>query len=234
MAWRSAFLAFSVIWFATVWSAAVQAQEASYVLDIPAAKADVSLKALAKATGKSLLFDYREVQDTDTNSLHGTYTLKEALAVLLANTGLASKITRGEVITIEPVPQSTAKTDDAGSERPGKAAAAARSRRARAADDDKSGAFVIEEILVSARKVRENLQNTPVSVSAFTGEKLETRQVFDTQDLDHGKTDRVGPQRRAGAEHPPGSVPGRGNLLEVPPAKAGAAVKGEKHHDAVP
>ncbi|MGQ9427355.1 TonB-dependent receptor [Gilvimarinus sp. F26214L] len=43
---------------------------------------------------------------------------------------------------------------------------------------------VLEEIVVTARKVEENLQETPVAVSAFTGEALARRQINSTDDLD--------------------------------------------------
>jgi iron complex outermembrane recepter protein len=42
----------------------------------------------------------------------------------------------------------------------------------------------LEEIIVTARKVEENLQDTPIAITAFTGEALADRQVFDTSTLD--------------------------------------------------
>lgn len=42
---------------------------------------------------------------------------------------------------------------------------------------------VLEEILVTARKFEENLQTTPIAVSAFTEEALERRQIQTTEDL---------------------------------------------------
>jgi iron complex outermembrane recepter protein len=42
----------------------------------------------------------------------------------------------------------------------------------------------LEEIIVTARKVAENLQETPIAITAFTGAALEDRQVFSTDVLD--------------------------------------------------
>ena len=42
----------------------------------------------------------------------------------------------------------------------------------------------LEEITVTARKVEENLQDTPISITAITGTALEDRQVFRTDTLD--------------------------------------------------
>ena len=44
-------------------------------------------------------------------------------------------------------------------------------------------AGTLEEITVTARKVSENLQDTPIAISAFSGASLENRQVFSTDKL---------------------------------------------------
>ncbi|MGH8189293.1 MAG: TonB-dependent receptor, partial [Steroidobacteraceae bacterium] len=42
----------------------------------------------------------------------------------------------------------------------------------------------LEEIIVTARKVEENLQETPIAITALSGGDLEDRQVFNTNVLD--------------------------------------------------
>ena len=44
--------------------------------------------------------------------------------------------------------------------------------------------YTLEEITVTARKVSENLQDTPIAITAITGNALEDRQVFSTNVLD--------------------------------------------------
>lgn len=51
--------------------------------------------------------------------------------------------------------------------------------------EDKKSGYALEEITVTARKVEESLQDTPIAISAFTGEGLERRQIFSTDDLDN-------------------------------------------------
>jgi iron complex outermembrane receptor protein len=46
-----------------------------------------------------------------------------------------------------------------------------------------SPAGTLEEITVTARKVEENLQETPIAITAYTGDALENRQVFSTDEL---------------------------------------------------
>lgn len=43
--------------------------------------------------------------------------------------------------------------------------------------------FAIDEIVVTAQRVEENLQDTPISVTAFTDESLKNRQIISTDDL---------------------------------------------------
>ncbi|MGH1471476.1 MAG: TonB-dependent receptor [Cellvibrionaceae bacterium] len=45
------------------------------------------------------------------------------------------------------------------------------------------GVSFLEEIVVTARKVTENLQETPVAVSAFTSESMDRRMIVGTEDL---------------------------------------------------
>ncbi|HTU65290.1 MAG TPA: TonB-dependent receptor [Steroidobacteraceae bacterium] len=60
-------------------------------------------------------------------------------------------------------------------------ASAALVSTAQAQDPD---GFALEEITVTARKVAENLQDTPIAITAFTGDALADRQVFSTDLLD--------------------------------------------------
>jgi iron complex outermembrane receptor protein len=41
----------------------------------------------------------------------------------------------------------------------------------------------LEEVIVTARRVRENQQDTPVAITAFSGDALEKRQIFETDQL---------------------------------------------------
>jgi iron complex outermembrane receptor protein len=47
-----------------------------------------------------------------------------------------------------------------------------------------SGARQLEEVIVTARRFEERLQDTPVSISTFTAQELNERMVFSTEDLD--------------------------------------------------
>ena len=53
-----------------------------------------------------------------------------------------------------------------------------------AAQPRTSAGGTLEEITVTARRVEENLQDTPLAVSVFSGDALVERQVFETTELD--------------------------------------------------
>jgi len=63
---------------------------------------------------------------------------------------------------------------------PGHAQDAEKQKKETAADHG-----TLEELIVTARKFQENLQDTPVSVTALSAEGLERRQITSTEDLDN-------------------------------------------------
>lgn len=52
------------------------------------------------------------------------------------------------------------------------------------AQAQESGAMALEEVIVTARRREENLQDVPISVTALSAEALERRQIFSTVDID--------------------------------------------------
>src|SRR5688572_28247089 len=53
-----------------------------------------------------------------------------------------------------------------------------------AAQGQPSSDGTLEEVIVTARRVEENLQDTPLAVSVFSGDALTARQIFETTELD--------------------------------------------------
>lgn len=70
------------------------------------------------------------------------------------------------------------------------------------AQAQESGRLVLEEIIVTSQKRVENLQDTPIAISAFGSDELERRQVVNTRDLMGSVASLNGME----------SSPGRGNL----------------------
>ncbi len=60
-----------------------------------------------------------------------------------------------------------------------------------AAENDARSSMVIEEIIVTARKRSENLQETPISITAFTAGNLEARQITSISEIDEATPNLV-------------------------------------------
>jgi len=52
-----------------------------------------------------------------------------------------------------------------------------------AAQSESAGAGTLEQIIVTARRVEENLQDTPIAVTVLSGDELTDRQIFNTTEL---------------------------------------------------
>jgi iron complex outermembrane recepter protein len=80
----------------------VQADElgVEYELDIPAARADVAVKRLARQTGHLVIFQSADIEKIETTALKGRFTVQQALDKLFNNTALSGGLTRRGVITV--------------------------------------------------------------------------------------------------------------------------------------
>src|SRR5215510_14354020 len=65
------------------------------------------------------------------------------------------------------------------------------SARGQDATPTEEGSFGLEQVTVTARRVNEDLQKTPVAITAFTPEGLERKQLFRTDDLDQSTPNMV-------------------------------------------
>ncbi|WOH38719.1 TonB-dependent receptor [Thalassotalea fonticola] len=76
------------------------ASERKFDFNIPSAEAKHALEIIAKQTGSNLLYPPEKLSNLQTNSLRGSFTLPEALKVLLDGTSIEALITPKGVIII--------------------------------------------------------------------------------------------------------------------------------------
>ncbi|MDC1513865.1 TonB-dependent receptor [Porticoccaceae bacterium] len=166
-----------------------------YQIDISHQDAEQALKALAKQTGIQLLFPYDLVKTLRTRPLQGQFNVLEALDILLQDTGLHGGLTDSGVITISQT----------GTNQNGKGKsmnikhrksllatlvglfAAGGAATATAQDEMQESARaqnVLDEIIVTAEKREASMQDVPITISAFTGDRLEQSGVTETLDLE--------------------------------------------------
>ncbi|MEJ7935842.1 TonB-dependent receptor [Sphingobium sp. AN558] len=159
------------------------AEEAAYSLNIPAQDLDRALRTLARATHMQITFDAALLSGKRTQALKGSYTPRTALGLLLKDTGLVGQTGSSGLIIIRPAPAHVPAALSAPAA--GRARAAQPSNNvphlSPAADDAQTSN--IADIIVTAQKRAERLQDVPISVSAFNAQQLQTQQINTTSDL---------------------------------------------------
>ncbi len=181
------------------------APDAHHVVKIAAQPLGTALQELANQSGIQIIFFSKLAEGHEAPALNGQFTPQSALGILLRGTDLTFRQLNEK--TIQVVPGTTfRKTSNAFSGSPsppalplsdiGNAAVVdtswpLRLVRAQAQEPtlSPSGApaealhGTVQEVIVTARRVRENQQDTPVAITAFNGDGLLQRQVFATDKL---------------------------------------------------
>ncbi len=156
-----------------------QPVQAAQVYTQQALPMNIALKQFANAARLQIMFSDREVQGTYAPALNGRYTVEEALDRLLTGSGLAHKTVRGKVVIIQ-----RAATPIKVSSREGRPVARMVKAEPAGADAESASASPgVEEIVVTAQKRAENLQKTPLAISAVTAETIEARAITSTANL---------------------------------------------------
>jgi len=137
-------------------------------LDIPHQPLATALPELGRQADVDVVF-YADIgKDTWAPALKGRYTAEEALRTLLADTRLEAEFTSPRVVvirvaeaTVSPKPPATTRTGSAG-------------RRADPTPtaSTQGGGAGFEEVVVTAQKREERLQDVPVPATAITGASL--------------------------------------------------------------
>jgi len=148
---------------------------------IPETTATEALKLYAQQSGRQVLYPYDRVSNFQSNALKGRYKPSKALLKLFKNTGLIAFVDDNNNLVVRVA---TAEEKDMSKAKKGWRLASLFSAvlAANAAIAQSSGSL-LEEVVVTARKVEENLQETPVAVSAFTEAAIERRMLVTTEDL---------------------------------------------------
>ncbi|MDB5908458.1 MAG: TonB-dependent receptor [Massilia sp.] len=138
--------------------AAIAAQAQTRQVDIPAGDLKKALDAYAAQSGVQLLYSADDVKGLSTQGARGPLSQDQALAALLARTGL------------------TVRRDTAG---------AVAIFRGSAADAPAAGADdnALTTVTVTAQKRSQSAQNVPISMTTLTAKTLDTQRVQNLQDV---------------------------------------------------
>jgi iron complex outermembrane recepter protein len=151
----------------------------SIPFNIPQQGVDLALITLAEQANRTLIFPFDETQAKTANRLVGTYSVEEAARILLKGTGLAATVSDDGQLTITTM-QSHAgtKTMDNKNRMPSAFFAAIASllgiQEAVAIENRDNHSIMLEEIVVTAEKREANLQDIPISITALSGDAMES------------------------------------------------------------
>jgi outer membrane receptor protein involved in Fe transport len=142
--------------------------------DIPPQSLESALSQFALQSKRQVLFDPGKIPARATQGVKGKYTAEEALQTLLEGTGLGFEIARGNTLVVlaaEGKPVAGMMTGNnlalAQAEEPSTASPAAGP-----AAEDSGNSEKLDEIVVTAQKRQERLQDVPVPVTAISANTL--------------------------------------------------------------
>jgi iron complex outermembrane receptor protein len=162
--------------------------------DIPRQRADLALVEFAAQADVTFIFPFEEARRKTANRLKGTYTRDQAIELLLKSTGLHARFDEHGALAVHSTKKS--ETDGDGmtnTTTKGLAGIAATimglftSQGARAQDGaGESGTSPalekLEEIVVTATKRAESIQDVPLSIAAITSEDIDRRGLIGMED----------------------------------------------------
>lgn len=166
--------------------------EKHYEFDIPTSDVDVALMVLARKTRHSLIILSEDISGIRTNALKGVFQIEQALSLMLKGTGLSGGLTNRGVITIS---KTIIRNDGQGGLNTMKdktklsLLASVTSfffgTNIATAQDQSSVEQVstFDEIIVTAQRRNESLQDVSMAISAFSGENISERGVKSLEEL---------------------------------------------------
>ena len=170
-------------------STTIMADDASkserILFDIPQQRADLALTQFAEQADLTLIFPFDEVRERTANRLVGEYLVEEAVEMLLAGTGLKPTFRDRAVLNIAAVNQPEPEGEEMTLNKKvglGTFLAAIFSVGA-GAQEAADGVGVLEEIIVTAQKREQSLQDVPVSIAVFDAELMDRFNVTDFSDF---------------------------------------------------
>jgi len=191
-------------------AAKVSAQSTAVQIDLPAQPLSESLAALGRQCNFNLLFDPAAVQGRTAPALRLSATVHEVLATLLAGSGLGYRFVDEKTVAVGPIRESNAAGPKAGQGRgssDAKSVSFARTTMLSVSDPPPlrlaqtntplsaknsvpaqpgaQSAGEVGEIVVTARKIAEDIQTVPVSITALSGVDLERMTVRNVSDIQY-------------------------------------------------
>lgn len=145
--------------------------------DVPAGSLARALDIYVKQTQAQLIYRVDDVASARTRGAKGEMTAQQALSQLLAGTGFeTTRDPSGAIAIVRRANTSVLPS----------AAAQSRAQFQPAAEEKPAASIGLEEIVVTAQKRPENVQDTPISVAVLGAKELDQRGISGFSDLANG------------------------------------------------
>jgi iron complex outermembrane receptor protein len=166
-----------------------------YNFDVHEKTFSAALDRIVKQTGTLVLYPPKLAKEEGINSIVGRYSINEALNIMLKHKSFSAGLTKRGVIVISQNNKNEAsnmKEKDLSLKTKVSTlvASIALATSAMAQDTNVDNTIAVEEnkntlerIIVTSRRISENLQDIPVSVSSFSAKNMEARGVQNITDL---------------------------------------------------
>jgi len=144
-----------------------------------------ALNRLAEQTGSVMLFSYDLARTRQANAVRGRYTLLQGLQLLLGDTGLSGGISDKRLVVIAEDRNYPVDKGEIMKKRGLIASIIAVLAGSNSIDvraDQDSGVSKLEEIIVTARKRAENIQDIPMSIAMIGNQDIERRSLIGMED----------------------------------------------------
>ena len=154
-------------------------------VDIPPQSMNSALKTLAEQADINILYTPGATRDVMSKGVKGRYSARKALDALLADTGLDYKLNGDTASVGKKLAQANHKDENQTEKstqnqsqqptdiNPGAAEPGANKKIIQKNNIDSSNIDVLEEIIVTAQKREQNLQDIGLTLTAFSGERLQ-------------------------------------------------------------
>jgi outer membrane receptor protein involved in Fe transport len=166
----------------------LHAEASAKPITIAAGELNTALESLVQQTGVQLLYDLRKVEGLRTDGVTGAQSAQEAVSALLKGTPLTMKTdASGAILITEPGRAAGIASQNAPEISPVQLAQSPPQPDATAEVAAETSSLApkeqLEEIIVTAQKRAERLQDVPISIVAMTGDELQRRRITSLDEL---------------------------------------------------
>lgn len=140
--------------------------------DIEAKRLDMALKEFSDVTGMQFIYTDAGIGSAQTSGVAGNQTIEAALKILLEGTGLEYEHADDTTVRIFQPADDTAPMSSRATQAPSVGGASSG-----------HAGHALEEIVVTARKREESLQDVPISVQVISGKEIQRQNIINLQDL---------------------------------------------------